>query len=131
MASGTDAFVRELTDELGEQVVSTDSATITRFGETTLPAGSREPCCALFPASTAEVQTIVRAANRHRVTLYPVSTGNNIGLGSRAPVRAGCAVLDLGRRMNRILEIDDALGIAVLEPGVSFQQLHDELARRA
>jgi 4-cresol dehydrogenase (hydroxylating) len=124
------AFVRELTQELGADAVATDATTLTRYGETTLPGGAREPSCVVYPGSTADVQAVVRAAIRHQVPLYPVSTGNNIGLGSRAPVRAGHAVLDLGRRMNRIVDVDDALGIAVLEPGVSFQMLHDELVRR-
>ena len=73
---------------------------------------------------------MVRAALRERVPLYPISTGNNIGLGSRSPVKAGYAVVDLGRRMNRIIDIDEQLGVAVVEPGVSFQMLHDELVRR-
>jgi 4-cresol dehydrogenase (hydroxylating) len=130
MATSVEAFVSELSQEIGAQAVSTDPATLTRYGETTLPGGTREPSCVVYPASTAEVQATVRAAIRHKVPLYPVSTGNNIGLGSRAPIRAGHAVIDLGRRMNRILEVDETLGIAVLEPGVSFQMLYDELVRR-
>jgi 4-cresol dehydrogenase (hydroxylating) len=84
----------------------------------------------LFPDSTADVQAIVAAANQHGVPLYPISTGNNIGLGSRAPIASGQVVVDLGFRMNRILEVNEETCYAVLEPGVSFQMLHDELARR-
>jgi len=130
MPSQIDAFVRELAGELGPDAVAADPTTLERYGETTLPGGPRTPGCVVYPGSTADVQRVVRAAAKHGVPLYPVSTGNNIGLGSRAPVRAGHAVLDLGRRMNRILEVDEALGIAVVEPGVSFQMLHDELVRR-
>ncbi len=130
MNKALEAFCRELGEEIGADAVATDATTITRVGETTLPGGSRDPSCVLYPSSTAQVQQIVRAAIRHGIALYPLSTGNNIGLGSRAPAKAGCAVVDLGRRMNRIIDIDDTLGIAVLEPGVSFQMLHDELARR-
>jgi len=130
MPATLDAFVQELNGELGPETVAADGATLARYGETTLPGGPRKPSCVVYPASTADVQRVVRAAIRHRVPLYPVSTGNNIGLGSRAPVKEGYAVLDLGRRMNRIVDIDEVLGIAVLEPGVSFQMLHDELVRR-
>jgi 4-cresol dehydrogenase (hydroxylating) len=84
----------------------------------------------VYLASTQEVQTIVRAANRHGVPLYPVSTGNNIGLGSRSAVRPGQVIVDLGHRMNRILEVDERLAFAVAEPGVSYQAMHDELVRR-
>lgn len=130
MSVSLNDFVKELTEEIGPGAVATDTTTLARYGETTLPGGSREPSCVVYPGSTADVQRVVHAAIRHQVRLYPVSTGNNIGLGSRAPVKAGYGVLDLGRKMNRILDIDDSLGIAVLEPGVSFQMLHDELVRR-
>jgi 4-cresol dehydrogenase (hydroxylating) flavoprotein subunit len=72
----------------------------------------------------------VRAANTHKVALYPISTGNNIGLGSRSASASGQVVVDLGRKMNRILDIDEKLAFAVVEPGVSYQALYDELVRR-
>ena len=95
-----------------------------------MPGGDRPPAGVVYPGSTAEVQAIVRAANNHHVPLYPISTGNNIGLGSRSASAAGQVVVDLGRRMGRILDIDDKLAFAVVEPGVSYQVLYDELVRR-
>lgn len=123
-------FFSEIAQEIGREAVDRSDDTCLRYGETTLPAGDRRPAGVLFPASTVDVQAIVRAANRHTVPLWPISTGNNIGLGSRAPVMAKQVVVDLGRRMNRILDVDEELGYAVVEPGVSFQALADELARR-
>ena len=67
---------------------------------------------------------------RTRWPLYPISTGQNQGLGLRSPVRPGQVVVDLGRHMNRILEVDEQLCYAVLEPGVTYQQLYDELGLR-
>lgn len=81
----------------------------------------------LRPVSRDEVRRIVAVAARHRVPLYPVSTGRNWGLGSRLPVLDGCAIVDLGL-MNRILEIDTELRYAVVEPGVTQRQLADALA---
>jgi 4-cresol dehydrogenase (hydroxylating) len=124
------AFLSQVRTAIGEQWVDTRDATLARYGEHTLPAAARTPGAVLFPDSTADVQAIVAAANTHGVPLYPISTGNNIGLGSRAPVAAGQVVVDLGFRMNRILEVNEETCYAVLEPGVSFQMLHDELARR-
>jgi 4-cresol dehydrogenase (hydroxylating) flavoprotein subunit len=80
----------------------------------------------LQPASTEEVQAVVRVANRYRTPLYPISTGGNWGLGSRLPVRDHTAVLDLGR-MNRIHEINTDHLYAVVEPGVTQGQLYDRL----
>ncbi len=125
-----ETFFSEVAQEIGHEAVDRTDETCLRYGETTLPAGDRRPAGVLFPASTADAQAIVRAANRHKVPLWPISTGNNIGLGSRAPVATGQVVVDLGRRMNRIVEVNEELGYAVVEPGVTFQALADELVRR-
>ncbi len=125
-----DAFLSNVSAKIGAQWVDTRAETLSRYGEHTLPAAPRVPSAVLFPSSTAEVREIVLAANEHRIQLFPVSTGNNIGLGSRAPACAGQVVLDLGHRMNRILEINEETCWAELEPGVSFTMLHDELERR-
>src|SRR5258708_467832 len=125
-----DAFFSEMTGTLGADGVNRSDETIRRYGENTMPGGDRPPAGVVYPGSTAEVQAIVRAANKHRVPLYPISTGNNIGLGSRSASAAGQVVVDLGRRMNRILDIDEKLAFAVVEPGVSYQTLYDELVRR-
>jgi 4-cresol dehydrogenase (hydroxylating) len=123
-------FFADLAKALGADIVNRSAETLTRYAENTMPGGDRKPAGVLYPASTAHVQAIVRAANRHAVPLYPISTGNNIGLGSRSASRAGQVVVDLGHRMNRIIEIDERLGFAVVEPGVSYQAMYDELVRR-
>jgi 4-cresol dehydrogenase (hydroxylating) len=129
-STGVNAFFQDIERELGADAVNRSRETAQRYGENTMPAGDRKVHGVLYPSSTADVQAIVRAANRHRVALYPNSTGNNIGLGSRSPVLNGQVVVDLGRRMNRIIEIDEKMAYAVVEPGVSYQALYDELVRR-
>src|ERR1700760_2067096 len=123
----SEAFLREVERAIGAEHVARDGQA---YGVHTLPAADRPPGAVIYPGSTEEVQAIVRAANAHRVPVFPISTGLNTGLGSRAPVRPGQVVLDLGRRMNRILEIDEVLGYAAIEPGVTFQAMADELIRR-
>lgn len=129
-APNFDAFFATVGRALGDLAINRSAETIRRYGENTMPGGDRAPAGVVYPSSTAEVQTIVRAAAQHRVPLYPVSTGNNIGLGTRSAIAAGQVVVDLGRRMNRILAVDDTLAFAVVEPGVSYQMMHDELVRR-
>src|ERR1700691_2618958 len=129
-ATDLDRFFSEVSATLGVEGVNRSDETIRRYGENTMPGGDRPPAGVVYPASTADVQAIVRAANKHKVPLYPISTGNNIGLGTRSAATAGQVVVDLGRRMNRILDIDEKLAFAVIEPGVSYQMLHDELVRR-
>src|ERR1700722_13841156 len=125
-----EAFFAKVTDALGADGVNRSEETIRRYGENTMPGGDRPPAGVVYPASTADVQRIVRAANAYKVALYPISTGNNIGLGSRSATSSGQVVVDLGRKMNRILDIDEKLAFAVVEPGVSYQALYDELVRR-
>jgi 4-cresol dehydrogenase (hydroxylating) len=121
-------FFLEIARELGNEAVNVSPEARTRYGENTTARGTRDVLGVVFPRSTEEVLVIVRAANRHRVPIYPISAGNNIGLGSRSPVRDGQVVVDLGWHMSRIIEVNEDLGYAVVEPGVSFQMLHDELA---
>ena len=125
-----DRFFAELRAALGDDAVNRSDETLTRYGENKLPSGDRRPAAVLLPASVEDVEAIVRAANAHGVVLYPISTGQNQGMGLRSAVHAGQVVVDLGRRMNRILELDDTLAYAVVEPGVTYQQLYDELGVR-
>ena len=122
-------FWDDVGSQLGPEAVNRSPETAVRYGENTMPGGNRTVAGVLYPASTADVVVMVTAANRHGVALYPNSTGNNIGLGSRSPVKNGHVVMDLGRRMSRILEVNERMGYAVVEPGVSYQMMYDELVR--
>nr|WP_029134949.1 FAD-binding oxidoreductase [Sedimenticola selenatireducens] len=82
------------------------------------------PSAAILPKSVEQVQEIVAICNRYKVPVWPVSTGRNLGYGSAAPATRGQVVLDM-RLMNRILEVDADLCTALVEPGVTYQQLHD------
>ena len=95
-----------LRHSLGDSAVDSSEETIARYAHNLLPGGDRRPAGVIYPASTADVQTLVRLANQHRVPLYSISTGENSGLGLKSPIRSGCLVVDIGARMNRILEID-------------------------
>lgn len=68
-------------------------------------------------------------ATQTGIAVYPVSGGKNWGYGSRLPTRDDTVILDLGR-MNRIVEVNEELGYVVVEPGVTFRQLYDELRAR-
>src|SRR5277367_2805058 len=83
----------------------------------------RQASAAVAPTSVEEVQAVVRIANRHRIPLYPISTGRNLTYGGSAPVYSGSVILDL-KRMNRILEVNESAAYCVVEPGVSFFDLY-------
>src|SRR5262245_35423653 len=130
MAIVFSAFVDALRLALGRDAVDTTEEIITRYSRNLLPGGDRRPAGVAYPASTADVQTIVHLANQHRFPLYSISTGENRGLGLKSPMQPGSFIVDVGARMNRILEIDETLCFAEIEPGVTYQQMYDELGRR-
>jgi 4-cresol dehydrogenase (hydroxylating) len=88
-----------------------------------LPAG------AVRPAEVPEVQALVRLANEYGVALWPIGRGKNLGYGGPAPRLPGSVVIDLGR-MNRVVRVDDETAYAIVEPGVSFFDLYEELQTR-
>jgi glycolate oxidase len=78
-------------------------------------------------ASTAQVSRLLAFANEHRI---PVTTrGAGTGLSGGATPRRGGILLSL-ERMNRILEIDEANHVAVVEPGVTLGELDQATAER-
>jgi 4-cresol dehydrogenase (hydroxylating) len=85
------------------------------------------PSAVIFPASTEEVQEIVRIANQYLIPLHSVSTGRNLGYGGSSPRTAGSVVLHLGKRMNKILEINTKYQYALVEPGVSYFDLYNAI----
>lgn len=76
------------------------------------------------------IQPSSTAANKHLVPISPISRGKNLGYGGRAPRLSGSIIIDLGARMNRVLELNDECYYAVVEPGVSYFELHEELVKR-
>lgn len=94
-----------------------------------LEPGHFAASAAVRPGSVDEIRQIVLAASEHGVPLAPVSGGRNLGYGGAAPRLTGAVVLDL-KRLNRIIEINDTFGYALVEPGVTYFDLHKALLKR-
>ncbi|NRD58866.1 FAD-binding oxidoreductase [Corallococcus exiguus] len=77
-------------------------------------APSSMPRVLVRPASTSEVQAVLRVATALRVPVVPRGAGS--GLSGGANASDGCIVLSL-MRMNRILEVDRRGMLAVVQPG--------------
>ncbi|MFE5409497.1 FAD-binding oxidoreductase [Microbacterium sp. NPDC056569] len=82
------------------------------------------PAVAL-PATTEEVQEVVRAAARHGVTIVPRGAGT--GLSGGASATAAQLVLST-ERLDRIVEVAPLDEVAVVEPGVLNAALNEHLA---
>lgn len=81
------------------------------------------------PRSVPDVQTIVRLANDFQIPIWPTSIGRNSGYGGAAPRLRGSVVVNLGRNMNRVLEVNVEGAYALLEPGVTFSDLYNYLVQ--
>lgn len=78
------------------------------------------------PASTTDVQSLIRIASRCDCRLVLEGASGSIsGPSPRQPSRAEIRV-DL-RRMNRIIAVDDARAYAIVEPGVTYFDLYEYL----
>src|SRR5664280_3031504 len=90
-----------------------------------LGASPVRPLAVVRPGSTEEVAAIVRAAATEGVPLTPRGSGTGLS-GGCIPVEGGVVVSF--ERMRRILEIDTANHVAVVQPGVTLAELDDALA---
>jgi 4-cresol dehydrogenase (hydroxylating) len=78
----------------------------------------------VMPETVEQIQEIVRIANRYRIPLWTHGCGMNNGYGGPAPRVDGSLIVSL-RNMNKVLEIDEELAYAVVEPGVRWFDLYD------
>jgi 4-cresol dehydrogenase (hydroxylating) flavoprotein subunit len=114
---------------LGAEQVIVDGSAISELLNNASGLNKPEVPAYLKARTVEDVQAVLTVAREHKVPVYPISTGKNWGLGSRIPPRAPCALLDLSA-LNRIREVHEKLHYAVIEPGVTQQQLADYLRER-
>ena len=120
------SFLNALRSAVGSEHVRTDDDSRAVYGTDALKRGTPADAV-VFPANTQETAAIARLCNEHRVPLVPRGAGTGYTGGS-VPTRGG-VVLSL-ERMNRILEIDEANLIAVVEPNVITGDLQDAVEQR-
>jgi 4-cresol dehydrogenase (hydroxylating) len=121
------SVLTDLRDVLGQEHVLTDAATLDRYSRCTIPR--RSDCAVVvLPGTTEEVSAVMRVANRHRLHVWPFSGGRNWGYSSTLATDRGAVVMLL-HRMNRIVEVNEELAYAVIEPGVSYEQLNGHLKK--
>ena len=96
-------------------------------GKSGLTASST-PGSIVKPGNASEVQEIVAWANENRTPLVPISSGPPHQRGDTTPNAEGAVMVDLSR-MNKIVRIDMRNRLTMIEPGVTFGQLQEELAK--
>jgi glycolate oxidase len=114
-------IVEALTDVVGPGAVSAGEAIHDDFThDEALTAIARRPLAVVRPATTAEVVRVVEVAVGAGVPLTARGSGTGLS-GGCIPVDGGVVVAF--ERMNEIVEIDLDNHVAVVQPGVTLDQL--------
>jgi 4-cresol dehydrogenase (hydroxylating) len=118
-------LIERLRQEIGAENVSVDDAELELVSRTCIPY--REvPAAAVYPTLADQVARVVALAAEFKAPVWPVSTGMNWGYGEKSACYPGGITMILSR-MTRIFEVNEELGYAVIEPGVTYKQLNDHL----
>ena len=120
-----EALADALTARLGAAHVKTDEASRTIYGTDALKRG-RPADIVVFPGDTEEVAAVVRLCAERRIPIVPRGGGTGYTGGS-VPSHGG-VVVSL-ERMSRILEIDEANLLAVVQPNVVTGDLQDAVEK--
>jgi len=86
---------------------------------------SHRPSCGVWAQAAEQVAGVLRLANREKMPVVPRGAGTGLS-GMAVPVKGGI-VLDLSH-MNRILEISIEDRLAVVQPGVVYNDFQEALA---
>lgn len=81
-----------------------------------------KPYAFIFPESVEETQLIVNLAGKYDTKLWVYSTGKNWGYLNTGSKKSDIVVIL--NRMNKILHVDQDLAYAVIEPGVTYEDLN-------
>lgn len=81
------------------------------------------------PRGVPDVQGVMRLCNEFEIPVWPFSIGRNVGYGGAAPRVPGSVGLDLGKHMNKVLDVNVDGAFALIEPGVTFLDLHEHLVK--
>lgn len=83
---------------------------------------AQPPVAFVYPDSSEQIQILLKLATHHGTKLWVYSGGKNWGYLNTSGSRASVVVLLT--RMHKILHVDAELAYAVLEPGVTYEQLN-------
>jgi hypothetical protein len=107
---------------VGAGNVSYEKATLDEYSRDMSFANTVRPLCVVKPENTSDIQKIVSLANKTLTPLVPVSSGPPHFRGDTVPSTGGAVIVDLSK-MKKIINVDRARRVAMVEPGVTFGEL--------
>lgn len=118
----------ELIEIVGSENVIDDPETLEVYSRDMSFVPPMRPTCVAKPQNAEEVQAIVKWANRTATPLVPVSSGAPHFRGDTVPSMGRAVIVDLSR-MKKIMWISGRQGTAIVEPGVTFRELQQEVQK--
>jgi 4-cresol dehydrogenase (hydroxylating) len=125
-------LIAGLTDVVGADGIDLERPDVDKFKDPYWIPGDETYAASavVHPTSTEQVQAIMRLANQNEIPVWPHGQGKNNGYGGPSPRVRGSIQISF-RRMNKVLEINEKLAYAVVEPGVRWFDLHAALEEHA
>ncbi|WP_375558965.1 FAD-binding oxidoreductase [Bernardetia sp. OM2101] len=118
-------FINQCKSILGEENIELATTTGDLLRKATFEF-STQIKAVLYPTSTNQLSKCLKYANLYKTSVYVVSRGNNIGLGSSLPPSEDSILIDLSK-MNKIIDFSEEMAYITVEAGVSFQQVFEYL----
>ncbi len=113
---------------VGTGALSYAPATLDAYSSDISFANTVRPVCVVKPKNAADIQKIVKLANKTQTPLVPVSSGPPHFRGDTVPGTGGAVIVDLSK-MKKIINVDRARRVAMVEPGVTFGELISAAAK--
>ncbi len=111
---------------VGKENVTTDVETLKKYSRDTSLMAPRMPDMTVWVKNTSQVQGVIKIANQNNYPVVPRSSGTGT-YGTGIPEEGGM-ILDFSR-MKRIPRTDTRNRWVLIEPGVTFGELRDDLSK--
>ena len=112
----------KLVSIVGADNVSYEQAALDEYARDISFVNAIRPVCVAKPKKPDDIQKIVNLAKETVTPLVPVSSGPPHFRGDTVPGIGGAVVVDLSG-MKKIVLVDRARRVAMVEPGVTFGEL--------
>jgi FAD/FMN-containing dehydrogenase len=128
MVNLVDNPAKMLTAIVGTENVSIDPHELNEYSGSKTLSETRTPACIVSPQTSDQVKRIIELANAKLITIVPVSSGGPRLRGDTIPQSDNSVILNL-RKMNKILRVDPANKVAMVEAGVNYSDFVKELSK--
>jgi len=107
---------------IGAGKVSYDEAVLDDYASDISFVNAIKPTCVVKPKDLTAVQKLVKLANDTQTPLVPISSGPPHLRGDTIPGTGGAVIVDLSG-MKKIIRVDRYHRVAMVEAGVTFEEL--------